>query len=92
MYLLITYDISSDKKRRKIDKLLSSYGVRVNYSVFEIDIRRHLLPRLKEKLTSHMDERDSVRLYILDKNAVESARELNPKRGDPFDMEESYVL
>jgi len=92
MYLLITYDISSDKKRRKIDKLLSSYGVRVNYSVFEVDIKRHQLPKLREKLTAQMDERDSVRLYFLDKTAIESAQELNPKRGDPFDMEESYVL
>jgi len=92
MYLLITYDITSDKKRRKIDKILSSYGVRVNYSVFEVEIRRHLLPTLKEKLAMQMDERDSVRLYFLNKTAIESAEELNPKRGDPFSMEESYVL
>jgi len=92
MYLLITYDISSDKKRRRVDKLLSAYGVRVNYSVFELEIKKHLLPKLKEKLTSFMDERDSIRLYFLNKTAVESALELNPKRVDPFDMEESYVL
>lgn len=92
MYLLITYDITSDKKRRKIDKILSSYGVRVNYSVFEVEIRRHLLPTLREKLAAQMDERDSVRLYFLNKTAIESAEELNPKRGDPFSMEESYVL
>ena len=92
MYLLITYDITNDKKRRKIDKILSSYGVRVNYSVFEVEIRRHVLPTLKEKLVAQMDERDSVRLYFLNKTAIESAEELNPKRGDPFSMEESYVL
>jgi CRISPR-associated protein Cas2 len=38
MYLLVTYDIVSDKRRRKVDKLLSEYGFRVNYSVFELEI------------------------------------------------------
>ncbi len=92
MYLLITYDITSDKKRRKIDKVLSSYGVRVNFSVFEVQVHKHQLCKLKEDLIAQMGERDSVRLYFLNKTAIESAEELNPKRGDPFSMEESYVL
>ncbi len=92
MYLLITYDITDDKKRRKIDKILSSYGVRVNYSVFEVMIRKTQVKTLKEKLFVQMGKSDYVRVYYLNKTAVESAEELNPKRGDPFSMEESYVL
>ncbi len=34
--LLVSYDISDDKVRAKFAKLLSKYGRRVQYSVFEI--------------------------------------------------------
>lgn len=34
---LICYDISSNKLRTKLDKLLSDYGIRVQYSIFKID-------------------------------------------------------
>jgi CRISPR-associated protein Cas1 len=43
MYLLVTYDIVSDKRRRKVDKLLSEYGFRVNYSVFELEIGKTIV-------------------------------------------------
>ena len=92
MYILVTYDIVSDKKRRKIDKILSSHGHRVNFSVFEIEIKKHELENLKEKLFKNIDKSDSVRLYFLNKTAIESAVELNPKRENPFSKESSYVI
>jgi len=91
MYLLITYDISSDKRRNKIDKLLSSYGKRVNYSVFELDIKSHIYETLKVKLTELIGKHDSVRLYRLDKTALENAIELGQNRQDPFELDASYV-
>ena len=37
MYL-VSYDITSDKRRRKIAKILENYGKRIQYSVFECDL------------------------------------------------------
>ena len=91
MYLLITYDISSDKRRNKIDKLLSSYGHRVNYSVFELDIKPHIYKEIKTKLSIMIGKYDSIRLYQLDKTALENAIELGKNRQDPFELESSYV-
>lgn len=34
--LIVTYDFASDKTRTKFAKLLSKYGVRIQYSVFRI--------------------------------------------------------
>ena len=91
MYILITYDISSTKKRNKIDKILSSYGVRVNFSVFELDIKSHILEKLKVDLKKYMDKNDSIRIYILNKTSMQSAIELNEKRKLPFFKDEAYV-
>ena len=37
MYI-VSYDITSNKLRRKIAKELENYGIRVQYSVFECDL------------------------------------------------------
>ena len=91
MYLLITYDISSDKRRRKVDKLLSSYGDRVNYSVFELEVVKSEYKKLKSKLKDLIGKNDSIRLYRLDKSVLDSAEELGKNHSNPFEREDSYV-
>ena len=34
-FYVVTYDISDDKRRHQVVKLLESLGIRMNYSVFE---------------------------------------------------------
>ncbi|HIP45332.1 MAG TPA: CRISPR-associated endonuclease Cas2 [Sulfurospirillum arcachonense] len=92
MFVLIAYDISNDKDRRKIEKLLSSYGNRVNYSLFEVEIESGKLSKLKEKLIKHMKEEDSVRFYFLDKLSIQKSYDLNKKRPIPFYKSENYVF
>jgi CRISPR-associated protein Cas2 len=91
MYLLITYDISNDKRRNKIDKLLSSYGTRVNYSVFELEIKAHIYSDLEFKLSKLMHKDDSVRLYRFTKTTIQDSVELGEHRSNPFEKEVSYV-
>ncbi|MEL7316925.1 MAG: CRISPR-associated endonuclease Cas2, partial [Cyanobacteria bacterium J06559_3] len=38
MHVVITYDISEDKRRTKIHKILSSYGQWMQYIVFECNL------------------------------------------------------
>ena len=93
MFLLIVYDIPDDRRRLAIDKILSSYGVRVNLSVFEITpkTKAHLMI-LKEKLLATIDmEEDSIRIYPMDKKSVAGAEELG-KRRQPFVQENGYVF
>ena len=92
MHILITYDIVTDKRRKKIDKLLSEYGIRVNYSVFELRVDKKSYALLMEKLPTLMQERDSVRIYRFSRDTIAKSKELNPKLSHPFSMEESYVL
>ncbi len=47
---LIAYDISSDVRRERIARRLLTYGDRVHYSVFVVDVRPATLVRLRREL------------------------------------------
>lgn len=62
---LITYDISDDKRRKKVSDLLEGYGVRVQYSVFECVLMKSKYDELRKRLKKRVKEGDSVRFYPL---------------------------
>ena len=67
--ILISYDISDDKKRTKFAKYLSKFGHRLQYSVFEINNSEHVLKNiiadLDNKFKKVFDEKDSVYIFTL---------------------------
>ena len=66
MFYSICYDISDDHRRLKIAKLLKDFGERVQYSVFEANLERDQLDRLKRRAMSILDpEEDLLRIYPL---------------------------
>ena len=65
MFYIVSYDISSNKLRRKIAKELENYGIRVQYSVFECDLdhdRYQEMYRKMVRLADNMQE-GSIRFY-----------------------------
>ena len=66
-FVLISYDISNDKRRLKIMKALEDYGKRVQYSVFECHLRPKELERLQNRLAPLVNPKDwdSIRFYYL---------------------------
>jgi CRISPR-associated protein Cas2 len=50
MFILATYDISDDKLRTRLHKLLKRFGEPVQYSVFECIITAAQLARLREEV------------------------------------------
>ena len=83
----ITYDISNDKRRKKVSDILETYGVRVNYSVFEIELsqakRETLLYEIQLKKLIN-NKYDSLRFYHLCENCVPKSFEI-ANREDPFE-------
>lgn len=70
MFSLITYDIESDKLRTKVAKVLEGHGERVQYSVFECNLTKPQLQKLKKRLAGIMkkapdEEVWSIRFYFL---------------------------
>jgi CRISPR-associated protein Cas2 len=66
MNVVITYDISEDKRRTKIHKVLKSYGQWMQFSVFECDLTETQYTRLRLRLSKLIKpEQDSIRFYFL---------------------------
>lgn len=61
---IIAYDISNDKRRTKVHKILSGFGEWTQYSLFECFLDKRDLVRLRARLDDVLEpEEDSVRLY-----------------------------
>ena len=61
---VIAYDTPSDRRRRKFAKLLKGYGLRVQLSVFECELRGDQLQQLRQRLERLIvTEQDSVRFW-----------------------------
>ncbi|MHC5821254.1 MAG: CRISPR-associated endonuclease Cas2, partial [Nostoc sp.] len=48
LFYVIVYDISCDKRRKKVSDLLSGYGQRVQYSVFECILNQNKYNELRK--------------------------------------------
>ncbi|MGB3694456.1 MAG: CRISPR-associated endonuclease Cas2 [Spirulinaceae cyanobacterium] len=66
MFVIVSYDISEDKRRTKIHKILKSYGQWVQYSIFECKLTKTQYAKLRSRLNKLIDsENDSIRFYFL---------------------------
>ena len=90
MYVILVYDIADQslKKRdnsRRIRKTVEKYLNRVQYSVFEGEIRASDLKALKESLKKeHYSELDSIIIYEFDR--------LNYSRREVIGIDKSDAL
>ncbi|MDO4340868.1 MAG: CRISPR-associated endonuclease Cas2 [Eubacteriales bacterium] len=67
MIYVISYDISSDRVRTKLAKLLEGYGVRIQYSVFECKLTEKRFKKLYKEVfqLTEKESEGSVRFYFL---------------------------
>lgn len=63
--LLVAFDISDNKKRRKLTKFLLARGTRVQRSVFECKGNHAFRKKLMDYFSDFYDEGDNIRMYTL---------------------------
>ena len=64
LFVLIIYDIVSNKRRAKFARAMNGYGFRVQKSAFEALIEENLFIKLQKEIPLLIDpEEDSVRIY-----------------------------
>ena len=81
MFIVISYDIPDDKRRKKVRETLQNFGTRVQYSVFECNLPEKYLKRLKTKLAKIVDLReDNLRYYVLCKNCMEKVESYGKRK------------
>jgi CRISPR-associated protein Cas2 len=96
MYVLITYDVASGgsagaRRLRRVAKICTSYGQRVQFSVFECLVDPAQYETLKHELSEVVDEsRDSLRLYNLGKRWQNRVEHIGAKQ--PYNPEGALVI
>lgn len=66
IFYVLAYDITSDKRRLKIARLMESMGVRVQGSVFEAYMEAAELEKVVKKALRVLDEKeDTLRIYFV---------------------------
>ncbi|MBN1814844.1 MAG: CRISPR-associated endonuclease Cas2 [Anaerolineae bacterium] len=66
MFVVVSYDIVDDRRRRKVMKTMEGFGERVQYSVFECHLQPRDIARLRRRLRLQINEReDDIRFYVL---------------------------
>jgi len=90
---VVAYDISNDKNRRKVGEALEAFGKRVNYSVFEIQVKTKVQKNALEKelLTLLNSKEDSLRFYHICQNCVEKSWSLGEESA-PFEESGIYFF
>lgn len=67
--IIISYDISDNKKRAKFSKYIQKFGHRLQYSVYEIEnserILNNIVTDLNNKFVKQFDQTDSVYVFQL---------------------------
>jgi CRISPR-associated protein Cas2 len=66
MKYIVSFDITNDRIRARVVKILSEYAYRVQKSVFEGIISKESLEEMRNKIEKTIEEKsDSVRIYPL---------------------------
>ena len=68
LFYVVSYDISDNKRRTRLSKYLQSYGVRVQYSVFEMELSKEQYGVLKKGVRKLIEKgEDSINLCRVQK-------------------------
>ncbi len=72
-YIVVVYDISSDKKRYKFAKNLLRFATRTQKSVFEGLVGKTELKEIEKLAKKFSDQNDTISLYHLKENHYREA-------------------
>jgi len=72
--LVVSYDFSNNKVRAKFSKFLERYGVRLQYSVFEIKYSQRMIDLILAEIDMHykhlFTNADSILIFNVNDNNV----------------------
>lgn len=89
--VLVSYDISDDRRRNRLAKILKDYGIRVQYSVFELQVNDSQLAKLLGQVASVINTGDdNVRYYTLCAGCVKKVI-VQGQNNEAF-VEEEYII
>lgn len=92
MFIVVSYDISDDRRRTRVMNALKDFGRRVQYSVFECDLTAEQYKRLRTRLAGLLDRsEDNLRYYPLCEEDVKKRRVEGVERNEA-QLQAVYVV
>lgn len=90
MLTVFTYDVSSNRVRRKVAGVLEDAASRVQKSVFEARMSENKAAAVAQRVASLLEPGDSLRVYCVGADGLRRSRVY----GDavPFDTDAAYWL
>lgn len=88
LFLVVSYDIRANRRRYKVMKTMEGFGTRVQYSVFECNLKPRQVDDLRRRLRKLIDAEDSVRLYFMSADDVKRIERM----GDVRTVEERILI
>lgn len=79
-FLVVSYDIPSNRRRYKVMKTLEGFGTRVQYSVFECSLKPRQINDLRKRLYKLTTDEDSIRMYLISADDVKRIERLGDAR------------
>ena len=90
MNLIICYDVYKTKRRNKLAALLEGYGLRANYSVFELDVSEREYILIKDRIVRIIEPKtDKVLFYRICKTCMAKSESLG--EGEISRSPDTYV-
>jgi CRISPR-associated endonuclease Cas2 len=62
MHYIIAFDVSDDKVRRKLCKILLDKGVRIQESVFAVNLKKHELKSVTRRLEQTLNKQGIIHI------------------------------
>jgi CRISPR-associated protein Cas2 len=91
MFVIVSYDVSEDKRRNKIAKKLKDFGERVQKSVFECNLDEEKIKQLVKTVVPLLDEEeDTLRIYKVCKECKKKTEIYG--NGDLTEDVEVYII
>lgn len=89
MLVVVAYDISDDRRRRRVAAILEAAMVRVQESVFESRLGAAASERLAARAAAELGPGDSLRVYAIGKDALRRCRAYG---GAPITADDDFWL
>jgi len=96
MFVLVSYDVKTSeeggaRRLRRVAKVCTNFGQRVQYSVFECIVDPAQWTMMRQKLIDEIDEKsDSLRFYFLGSNWKNKVEHIGAKKS--LDQEGPLII
>lgn len=82
MFYAVAYDITNDRRRNTVAKILLDFGTRIQYSLFECNTDKRAYVRLQGRIQDSINpQEDTVTFYHLCQSCENRIERIGVKKG-----------